>query len=80
MRRTILGSEGSKNILSSFKNLLGNSKHQWMWDYKSMAYELNEAGFKSIHNCVFGDSVDKQFLTVEEEGRFYGAVAFECSK
>jgi hypothetical protein len=51
-----------------------------MWDYKSMGYELQKAGFKNIRPCQFGDSTDNNFSFVEEEGRFNAAAAFECQK
>jgi len=81
MRSTMLGVENSdKHIGAFFKNLYGNSKHLWMWDYKSLSYELQKAGFKNIRPCKFGDSTDANFAAVEEEGRFYKAATFECQK
>jgi predicted SAM-dependent methyltransferase len=81
MRNTMLGIENrNKNFISLFKNLYGNSKHLWMWDYSSLQYELQRAGFKNIRPCQFNDSTDLNFLAVEEKGRFYKAAAFECQK
>ncbi|MDB5117664.1 MAG: Methyltransferase type 11 [Mucilaginibacter sp.] len=81
MRSTMLGMEDrSKNITSLIKSWHGNSKHLWMWDYKSLEFELQRAGFKNIRPCKFGDSTDPYFSLVEEEDRFYKAVAFECQK
>ncbi|MDP9046836.1 MAG: methyltransferase domain-containing protein [Bacteroidota bacterium] len=81
MRNTMLGIEDRPKTLSSnFKSMYGNSKHLWMWDYKSLAFELKKAGFINIRQCQFGDSADPAFNSVEEEGRFLQAVAFECQK
>lgn len=81
MTFTMLGiDERKKGPLGSIVAAYGNSKHLWMWDYKSMKYELGKAGFKNIRECKFGDSVDKQFSLAEEENRFWSAVAFECEK
>lgn len=81
MRSTMLGVEhrgsGPRSVLMK---LFGNSKHLWMWDYPSFRYELQQAGFRDIRPCRFGDATEKQFALVEEEGRFYGAAAIECYK
>ncbi len=81
MRGTMLGIEKRGKSFSSFiKSFYGNSKHLWMWDYKSLAFELNKIGFKNIRPAKFNDSTDSHFNYVEEEGRFYKAAAFECIK
>jgi predicted SAM-dependent methyltransferase len=81
MRSTMLGIEDKgKGIASLLKGLYGNSKHLWMWDYKSLQAELKTAGFKEIRPAVYGDSSDVYFASVEEENRFYSAAAFECIK
>lgn len=68
---------GLKNIVST---LFGNSHHLWMWDKKSLANELSNAGFIKIRDCKFGDCEDDKFRFVEDEGRFINAVAIECCK
>ena len=81
MRNTMLGVENRpKSLSSNLKGMYGNSKHMWMWDYKSLEYELQKAGFVNIRPCTFGDSEDPIFKFVEEEGRFYKAAAFDCQK
>ena len=81
MRNTMLGIEDrGKGLRSIMTKLYGNSKHLWMWDYRSLQYELQKAGFRNIRPCQFGDSSDNNFSFVEEEGRFNGAAAFECQK
>jgi SAM-dependent methyltransferase len=81
MRNTMLGVESRpKNMSSKVKTLYGNSKHLWMWDYKSLAFELQKAGFIQIRPCTFGDSADPMFRFVEEASRFYNAAAFDCKK
>jgi SAM-dependent methyltransferase len=81
MRNTMLGVENRPQSLSSnIKSVYGNSKHLWMWDYKSLAFELKKAGFISVRQCQFGDSADPAFSLVEDKGRFFQAAAFECQK
>jgi hypothetical protein len=81
MQNTMLGIETRpKSLSSNLKNLYGNSKHLWMWDYKSLEFELNKAGFVNIRPCNFGDAADPMFKLVEKEGRFFEAAAFECTK
>jgi predicted SAM-dependent methyltransferase len=81
MTSTMLGIEvRNKTLPSVMKSLFGNSKHLWMWDYKSLQHELQKAGFKNIRPCSYHDSTDTFFLTVEQEDRFYKAVSFECKK
>ena len=81
MKSTMLGLE---NRSISFKekmiDLLGNSAHLWMWDQYSLSKALNDVGFSSVRKCNFQDSIEKAFLDVEDEGRFWGAVAFEAIK
>jgi SAM-dependent methyltransferase len=81
MRTTMLGIENRpKSLSANLKGMYGNSKHLWMWDYRSLAYELKKAGFTNIRPCSFGDSKDPLFASVEEEGRFFKAAAFDCQK
>ena len=81
IRNTLIGTEkrprGMKAILSV---VLGNSNHLWMWDEKSLAKELKDAGFINIRVCKYNDSEDKMFFYVEDEDRFSNAVAIECEK
>lgn len=78
---TLLGTlerpKGLKGFLSLF---FGNSRHLWMWDYKSLAEELKNAGFIQIRACKFNDSIDPMFKYVEDPGRFENSVAIECWK
>jgi SAM-dependent methyltransferase len=81
MKSTLLGLEnrpkGIKQILIA---ALGNSHHLWMWDKDSLTAELKNAGFTTIRECKFNDSQNKKFTEVEDEGRFYSAVAIEAIK
>ncbi len=78
---TLLGTVArSKSLRGIFRHYLGNSKHLWMWDHESMAYELKQAGFENVRRCSFNDSSDEMFTYVEEKKRFVSAVAIECIK
>lgn len=60
--------------------VLGNSRHQWLWDYESTISALEDAGFTDIRRCLFNDSADDMFRLVEESDRFENAVALEMTK
>ena len=68
---------GMKNVIIDW---LSNDYHLWMWDYRSLAVELQNAGFTSIRKCFLGDAADPLFRDVESEARFQLAVAIECAR
>ncbi|MCP4709566.1 MAG: methyltransferase domain-containing protein [Planctomycetes bacterium] len=68
---------GIKGLLFGW---LGNSLHRWMWDYDSMAAELEEAGFVAIRRAEFGDGLDPMFKEVEDQGRWKNCLGVECKK
>ena len=72
--------ERPRGLAGLVKSYFGNAHHLWMWDSKSLAHELQKAGFSEIRNCKFNDSDDEMFMHVEDEGRFQNAVAIECRK
>jgi hypothetical protein len=81
MRGTCLGVESRpRGIKGLAVSAFGNSKHLWMWDYKSLREELASVGFSSIRRCRFNDSEEAAFRDVEDEGRFNDAVAVECRR
>ncbi len=69
-----------KGIKALFINLLGNSKHLFMWDRLSLHKELREAGFSRMRPCVYNDSEDPMFKLVEDKDRFEHSLAFEAIK
>ena len=56
----------SRGLRGALASWLGNSRHQWMWDEKSMRERLEKAGFTRIRRCDFGDATDRRFDAVEE--------------
>jgi len=81
MRATNLGVvTRTKTLFRFLIAWLGNTSHLWMWDYKSLEYELAHAGFTDIRRCAFGDSTDPMMIHVEDEDRYIDAVAVECKK
>jgi predicted SAM-dependent methyltransferase len=81
MRDSLLGhEERSRGLGGLLKTQMGNSAHMWMWDYKSMAAELQDAGFTSIRRCAFNDSEDPMFKLVEDPNRFVRALAIEAMR
>ncbi len=81
MERSRLGTKsrprGLKGLVRSY---FGNTSHLWMWDFESMACELEDAGFTQIRRAEFGDSEDDRFHDVEEIRRWEGCLGIECRK
>ena len=72
MNDSLLGvTERKRGLKQTLINMLGNSKHLWMWDYYSLSEELKEVGFLDIRRCEFNDSVDKMFLREGRKRPFY---------
>jgi len=60
--------------------LFSSSPHLSMWDEKSMARELADAGFTEIRRATIGDSRDDRFAEVELEERWDKQLGMECIK
>ena len=81
IRETLLGIEKRpKGFRNFFISYFANSHHLWMWDRFTLENQLKLAGFSSVRICAYNDSEDKNFAFVEDEGRFFRAVAFEAIK
>ncbi len=82
MHSTLLGKEKRLRGLWGVMSLwLGNSQHLWMWDYKSIQFELQRTGFKDIRRAYFGDSsYDNIFQDVESLERWENCLGVECKK
>jgi ubiquinone/menaquinone biosynthesis C-methylase UbiE len=72
--------ESPKTIKNKIIHSFGNSKHFWNYDFESMYLELEKAGFRDIRRAEFNDSGNKDFISVEDYGRFYLCLAIECRK
>lgn len=81
MRKTYLGYEkrdqGLKGLMFFW---FGNSRHLWMWDYKSIEAELQKVGFVNVRRAFFGDSSDPKFQEVEDKSRWDNCLGVECNK
>jgi SAM-dependent methyltransferase len=81
MRETSLGHERrAKGLVGVVSAWLGNSQHLWMWDYKSIDLELQNAGFVGIRRAFFGDSSNPIFNDVEDRSRWDGCLGVECKR
>ena len=81
MKSSYLGIEKKdRRISGKVRAALGASKHLWMWDYKSMRYELEHAGFCEIRRAYFGDSGIAAFEDVEAEDRWKHELGVQCRK
>ena len=81
MEETSLGKHQRPRGLSGvMREWYGNSKHLWMWDYPSLAAELQRVGFTDIRRAAFGDSTDPHFKDVEDVDRWDKCLGIECKK
>ena len=81
MRETSLGIEERNRTIKNFIfSWLGNSQHYWLWDYKSIKYELEQVGFQEVRKAQFGDSSDNKFSNVENSGRWANCLGVESMK
>ena len=68
----------SRGIAGFLREWIGNSGHLWMWDFKGLAAELKDAGFRGIRRARPGDSADFRFLDVEDSRRWENCLGVEC--
>ncbi|WP_062307740.1 class I SAM-dependent methyltransferase [Polynucleobacter sinensis] len=81
MKASGLGLESrNRGIKGVFLSAFGNSQHFWMWDFQSLARELEHAGFGGIRRAQFGDSSTKQFHEVENKTRWENCLGIECKR
>jgi len=81
LKETALGQETRPRKLKDFLiSYVGNTQHRWMWDFKSIDFELRSAGFDQIRRATFNDSSDVMFRSVEEKGRWDYCLGLECQK
>jgi hypothetical protein len=81
MRSTGLGIESrQRGLLAVARAMLGNSRHLWMWDYRALSVELENAGFSSIRRAEIGDSSDPEFSAAEHMSRWVHCLGVECQK
>jgi len=67
-----------RGVKGFLRAALGNSRHLWMWDYESLAEELDHKGFKGIRRAGYHDSADPMFNGIEDEGRWVDNLGIEC--
>jgi predicted SAM-dependent methyltransferase len=81
MHYTGLGKEKRNRSLKEFVfEWLGNSQHLWMWDYKSLKNELEQAGFVKVRRAQFADSIEPMFQEIEFWERWENCLGLECKK
>lgn len=80
MQDTLLGQERRTRGLPDFvRDWLGDSRHLWMWDFRSMQHELHVAGFTRIRRAEHNDSEFSGFRLVEHPDRWKNSLGIECS-
>jgi predicted SAM-dependent methyltransferase len=80
MTRTNLGVETRSSVISTIRESLGHSRHQWMWDRPSLEKALRQVGFDDIRFRHYGEWVDERFREVEAEGRHVDSICVEARK
>jgi hypothetical protein len=79
MRSTLLGMETRpRGLFGYLTGALGNSLHLWLWDYPTIAKELEDVGFANVRQAQFADHDDDTFAQVEDVGRWTNCLGFEC--
>jgi len=59
---------------------LGNTRHLWMWYYKSLNAELEATGFADIRRARRCDNPDPLFARVEDERQWGVNLGVECRR
>jgi hypothetical protein len=78
---TVMGAETpTRGTAARIREALGHSQHKWLWDHKSLAKALEDAGFAEIRRASYGDSPDKKFLEVEDPERWTNNLGMECRR
>jgi len=81
MRNSFLGREKRFRGLRGLAYLwLNNSQHLWLWDYRSITVELQNAGFQNIRRAYFDDSPIAAFQSVESYDRWVNCLGVECER
>lgn len=81
MESSLLGvKKREQSIINFTRNYFGNSRHLWLWDFKSVKNELENIGFRNIRRAKYGDSRDPKFNEVEDETRWTNCLGIECQK
>jgi SAM-dependent methyltransferase len=80
MENTLLGQKSrDRTFRGLLRSWLGNSHHLWMWDYKGLAAELRNAGFRNVRRASYNDSLHDAFRLVETADRWERQLGIECS-
>lgn len=81
MEASYLGThDRPRGIIGFLRSWIGNSKHLWMWDYKSIVKELEDTGFVHLRRAQYGDSKIGAFSSVEDPDRWHDCLGIECSR
>lgn len=67
-----------RSLYAFLTEWLGNRRHLWLWDLKSISHELEEVGFTHIRPASFGDSTEAPFEQVEDVDRWKNCLGVEC--
>lgn len=81
MEMTYLGVRSRKRgVAAVAAELLGNSRHLWMWDYKTLEREFIDVGFVDVRRAWIGDSQVSAFDSVEDPGRWINCLGIQARK
>lgn len=79
LRDSALGQDARPDrIVGRVRDLVGNARHLWLWDYPSLRDALLEVGFIDVRRAKFGDSMDARFGEVEEARRWESSLGVEA--
>jgi predicted SAM-dependent methyltransferase len=69
-----------RGLMGVLREMLGSSRHLWMWDYQSLAIELGRVGFVDVRRATIFDSSEPRFREVEQESRWAYCLGIESRK
>lgn len=69
-----------RGVLGQLREAVGNSRHRWLWDYRSLERELADAGFTQVRRASIGDASDPMFALVERNDRWHDCLGVECRR
>lgn len=82
LKNSCIGQEKRpKDLKSLISEIVGNSRHRWMWDEKSLEKALSSEGFvdvKPFKRGEMGKPPDKKIILPEKEHQFKRGFGLQC--
>ena len=76
--KNFLPASGGPDEVFVINNAFHNYGHKFLYDFSSLRYSLEKAGFVSVTRCVPGESGDGALRGIESHGRDVGDEEMNC--